>query len=251
MIGLVNPPGKHGTQPPVQTQAADLAKALRSCRAGTLPASDPKGTVLVVPRTGRDGLPLYICADPQNFEPTTGVLAVLDDSDTEVGGSKHSARWRDWLRWSNLLQFLTVPRHGETMPLRMAEVWTRKSADAFAGAHVPLSVVDSDKIDVGFVPTGEWQEVLQYTDSSLANLVAELAQRGMGVPEPGAEVGPDESVWQVEMAWPAAKVAVVIDDNPDREAWLAAANWKVVNAGLTAEPGAMADLLSEHIRGNL
>ncbi|GAB3034109.1 hypothetical protein [Mycobacterium bourgelatii] len=45
VIGLVNPPGKHGTQPPVQTQATDLTKALRSCLAGTLPASDPKGAV--------------------------------------------------------------------------------------------------------------------------------------------------------------------------------------------------------------
>ena len=112
------------------------------------------------------------------------------------------------------------------MPLRMAEVWTRKSADAFAGAHVPLSVVDSDRIDVAFGPSDQWREVLQYTDASLANLVVELAQRGLVVPEPGAEVGPDESVWQVELTWPTAKIAVVIDDDPDREAWLAAANWK-------------------------
>lgn len=250
VIGLVNPPGKHGAEPPVQTRAAGLADALRSCLAGALPASDPKGTVLVVPRTGRDGLPLYICADPANFEATTGVLAVLDDSDVEVGGPKHSARWRDWLRWSNLLQFLTVPRHGESMPLRMAEVWTRKSADDFAGVHVPLGVVGTGSTDVGFAPTGEWQEVLQYTDASLAELIAELAQRDLVVPEPGAEVGPDESVWQVELAWPAAKVAVVVDDHPDREAWLAAANWKVVNAGLAREAESLADLLSEHVGGN-
>lgn len=250
VIGLVNPPGKHGTEPPIQTHAASLADGLRSCLAGAPPAPDPKGTILVVPRIGRDGLPLYICADPANFEPTTGVLAVLDDSDAEVGGPKHSARWHDWLRWSNLLQFLTVPRHGESMPLRMAEVWTRKSADAFAGVHVPLSVVGAGSIDVGFAPTGEWQEVLQYTDASLVDLVAELAQRDVVVPEPGAEVGPDESVWQVEMAWPAAKVAVVVDHHPDREAWLAAANWKVFNAGLAPEAGSFADLLSEHVGGN-
>ncbi len=85
---------------------------------------------------------------------------------------------------------------------------------------------------------------------SLANLVVELAQRGLMVPEPGAEVGPDESVWQVELAWPTAKIAVVIDDDPDREAWLTAANWKVVHAGHGHEPGSLADLLSEHVGGN-
>lgn len=136
------------------------------------------------------------------------------------------------------------------MPLRMAEVWTRKSADVFADAHIPLSAVDSGRIDVAFAPGDGWREVLRYTDASLAPLVVELAQRGLVVPEPGAEVGPDESVWQVELAWPAAKVAVVIDDNPDREAWLTAANWKVVQAGLAHEHGALADQLFDHVGGN-
>jgi hypothetical protein len=147
---------------------------------------------------------------------------VLDDGDTEVGGPKHGEQWRDWLRWSNVLQFLTVPRHGETLPLRMAEVWTRKSAEAFAAAHVPLSVVGSGRIDVSFVMPSKWEEVLQYSDAGLAGLVTELAQRGVTIPEPGIAVGPDDSVWQVELAWPAAKVAVVIDDQPEREAWLTA-----------------------------
>ena len=74
------------------------------------PESEPNGTVVIVPRAGRSGLPLYVCADPADFEPTTGVLAVLDDRDAEVGGPKHVGQWRDWLRWSNVFQFLTVPR---------------------------------------------------------------------------------------------------------------------------------------------
>ena len=86
--------------------------------------------MVVVPRVGRSGLPLYICADPSNFEPTTGVLAVLDDHEIPKSAARNMpSRWRDWLRWSNVLQFLTVPRHGESMPLRMAEIWTRKSAE--------------------------------------------------------------------------------------------------------------------------
>ena len=249
VTGLVNPPGKHGTRQPIQTSNAGLPYTLQQCLDGTTPQSDPKGTVMVVPRVGRSGVPLYICADPANFEATTGVLSVLDDRDTEVGGPKHVEHWRDWLRWSNVLQFLTVPRHGELAPLRMAEVWTRKSAEAFAGVHVPLSAVASDRIDVAFTVPGEWEEVLQYSDASVADLVTELAQRGTVVPEPGMEVGPDESVWQVELAWPVSKVAVVIDDDPKREGWLASNGWAVINVK-DSDIESLADSLSDQVGGN-
>jgi hypothetical protein len=246
VTGLVNPPGKHGAEPPIQTHAAGLAHALQSCLAGALPESDPNGAIVVVHRVGRSGLPLYICADPADFEPTIGVLAALDDSDSEVGGPKHSERWRDWLRWSNLLQFLTVPRHGESMPLRMAEVWSRKSVDAFAAANVPLSVVGSTRIDVAFAMPSEWEEVLQYSDASLAGLVTELAQRGAAVPEPGVEVGPDDSVWQVELAWPTPKIAVVIDDDDERDAWLTSHGWTVTKAqGVVVD--SLADSLTDQV----
>ncbi|WIM87435.1 DEAD/DEAH box helicase [Candidatus Mycobacterium wuenschmannii] len=250
VIGMVNPPGKHGTQPPILTNASALPKVLQGALAGALPESEPNGPLVVVPRVGRSGLPLFICADPADFEPTTGVLVALDDRDSEIGGPKHSEQWRDWLRWSNILQFLTVPRHGESMPLRMAEIWTRKSADAFAGVHVPLSVAGSGKIDVAFAIPNEWGEVLQYSDTSLAPLVAALAERGSALPEPGIEVGPDNAVWQLELAWPAAKVAVVVDEEPDREAWLAGEHWKVIHASNALDVEALVATLTELVGGS-
>ncbi|OBF21617.1 helicase [Mycobacterium kubicae] len=249
VLGLVNPPGKHGSDPPIQTNAAGLVHALQACLDGATPESDPNGSLMIVPRVGRSGLPLYICAEPANFDPTTGVLTVLDDRESEVGGPKHVQQWRDWLRWSNVLQFLNVPRHGEAMPLRMAEVWTRKSADAFATTHIPLSVASSGPMDIAFALPSEWQEVLQYTDGSLKGLVTELARRESAIPEPGVEVGPDDSVWQVELAWPAKKVAVVIDDEPEREAWLAADGWTVTHVEQTPEVEALADILSDQVGG--
>ncbi len=251
VLGLVNPPGKHGAGPPILTRPSTLAHALRESLAGTPPDSEPNGALMVVPRVGRSGLPLFICADPANFEPTTGVLAVLDDRDSEVGGPKHSAQWRDWLRWSNVLQFLTVPRHGESMPLRMAEVWTRKSADAFGGVHVPLSVVGSGNVDIAFAMPSEWEEVLQYSDNSLAPLVSTLARQGTAVPEPGIEIGPDSSVWQIELAWPAVKVAVVVDEEVDREAWLEAEGWKVIHAQQATDVESLATILSEQVGGRI
>jgi hypothetical protein len=136
------------------------------------------------------------------------------------------------------------------MPLRMAEVWTRKSAEAFAGVHVPLSVLGAGKIDVAFALPTEWEEVLQYSDASLAPLVTELAQRGTLVPEPGVEVGPDSSVWQVELAWPAAKVAIVVDKEPDREAWLAGEHWKVIHASQESAVGLLEEILNAQVGGS-
>jgi hypothetical protein len=131
----------------------------------------------------------------------------------------------------------------------MAEVWTRKSANAFATTHIPLSAASSGPIDIAFALPSEWQEVLQYTDGSLKGLVAELARRESTIPEPGVEVGPDDSVWQVELAWPAKKVAVVIDDEPEREAWLAADGWTVTHIERTSKVEALADILSDQVGG--
>lgn len=248
VLGLVNP-GKHGGAQHIQTDAPDLAKALQSCLSGTPPTSTPNGPLMVVPRVGRSGLPLYICAEPANFESTTGVLAVLDDRDSEVGGPTHGEQWRDWLRWSNVLQFLNVPRHGEAVPLRMVEVWTRQSAYEFAEVDLPLSVPAPGRVDVAFALPSGWAEVLRFTDATLEDLVIELARREMPIPEPGLDVGPDESVWQVELAWPAEKVAVVIDEDPQRESWLAARGWKIANLGGSAEVESTADTLSRLVGG--
>ena len=49
------------------------------------------------------------------------------------------------------------------------------------------------------------------------------------MPEPGYEVG-DRAV-QVELAWPDDKVALVLDGNSDRDGYLAAQGWHVVQAG--------------------
>ena len=129
-------------------------------------------------------------------------------------------------------------------------MWTRKSAEAFAGVHVPLSAAGSGRVDIAFVTASEWEEVLRYSDARLASLVTELAQRGTAVPEPGVEVGLDDSVWQVELAWHAAKVAVVIDEEPEREAWLAAEGWTVTNAQHATEVESLADILSGQVGGD-
>jgi replicative superfamily II helicase len=227
VLALVNP-GKHGATAPAMAKPAELASVLQAHATGSKPAAAPDGTVMVVPRSGLSGLPLLIIADPSDPDPTTGVLAVLDDRESEVGGPRHAARWRDWLRWSNVLQFLRLPMFGHEMPLRMAEVWTRRSLDVFAQSHLPLAAPAVAIASVGGRElTPEWVEVRDYTDPVLSHLIAIMADANVAIPEAGAEVGPTETVWQVEMAWPDARVAVVVDIDAQRDSWLRAAGWTV------------------------
>ena len=80
-------PGKHGSAAPVRVRPASLASTLAGCVEGA--GSSDGGPLLVVPRHGRSGLPLFVVTDPSNHLASLGVLAVLDDRASEVGGPAH------------------------------------------------------------------------------------------------------------------------------------------------------------------
>ncbi|RVW08226.1 DEAD/DEAH box helicase [Prescottella agglutinans] len=250
VLAIVNP-GKHGSEAPIMLAPGSLVAGLNSFLAGQTPASDPTGSVMVVPRTGLSGLPLVIVADPNDHVSTLGVLCVLDDRPSEVGGPSHVAHWRDWLRWSNVLQFLTRPRFGLDLPMRMVEIWTRRSDDPFAGTMIPLAGSLPGKAeDAAIELTPEWSLVRDYTDPVLAQLIAIMAREGVDAPEAGAEVGPDESVWQVELAWPDTKVAVVVDIDADRDEWLEKHGWTVASAEGAFEPDTLAREIEDAVKGS-
>ncbi|WP_328601243.1 DEAD/DEAH box helicase [Actinomadura physcomitrii] len=90
-------------------------------------------------------------------------------------------------------------------------------------------------------PAGEsgaaWTEVFDLLDPDepgLATLARALEERGVPVPEVGYELG--ENGWQAEMAWPHAKVAVVLAGNDqeatDRYRAYAQAGWEIRTARL-------------------
>lgn len=227
VLALVPQSNKHGGEPPIPTTAAELGSTLVGLAEGRNLSAADQGQVMVVPRAGWSGLPLWICADPNEFESTLGVLTVLDDSDGEVGGPAHDARWRDWLRWSNILQFVPVPQYGAVMPRRMAAMWTIRSLGEFIAQPIPLEGADAGRTDIAFSMTPEWEMVRKYTDPSVSELVVALARKDVAVPEPGFEVGPVDSVWQVELAWEDDQVAVVVDTDVERDRWLEEHGWTV------------------------
>ena len=190
---------------------------------GNLAASG-EGDLVSFPSTTFAGVPLLAVLDTANTSgPVMGVVAVLDDRDDEVAKESHDAHWRDWLRWSNALQFLADAPAGAAPG--WAEVWTQKSLGSLRERYLTFDA-PPPPADVSW--SKEWALVLEYTDDSVHDLVHELADGGFAVPIPGEEVGTGHHVWQVELAWPDSKVAVVIDHDDSRDDWLRSAGWTVV-----------------------
>lgn len=237
----------HGSAAPVTVSPAEAAGALLRLAQGGSVESDGDGRVALAARHGRSGLPLILVGDIQGDSASAlGALAVLEDRPHVVGGPGHEAQWRDWLRWGNLLQFLTRPRHRHEWPLRMAAVWTTQSLHAFAQAALPIAALDAPaRADVEY--STDWQVVVEYTDESLHGLAERLDRAGLPAPIPGDEVG--EDAWQVEYSWPNAKVAVVLDEQPHRETWLAARDWQVVQWSADLTEDQLADIIVRAVKG--
>lgn len=218
----------HAAAAPSRCAPSELVDALTSWARGK-PVMGTEDTVVIGSCAGLSGLQIAIVGstDGDGLD-SVGAVAVLDDRLSEVGGPTQDRQWRDWLRWSNLLQFLTLPRHGHAMPLRMAESWTADSLDSFRHRPVPLAhvspAVQAVKIDI--VSSG-WSTVIEYTDTSLAGVGRSLATRGVPEPEAGGEVGDGAEVWQVEYSWPRERLAVVVDVDDARDEWLARHGWRV------------------------
>ena len=94
-----------------------LRGALRSLAKGGNPVTDVEpveggGEILVLSATDEHGLPLLYTVDPSGGPDGTdkvgwSAVTVLDDHDgNQFGTAAHKLRWRSWLYWSNLLQFL-------------------------------------------------------------------------------------------------------------------------------------------------
>lgn len=63
-------------------------------------------------------------------------------------------------------------------------------------------------------------------DEEVKPLVRQVVELGAPPPEVGYPVGPAGSGWEVEAAWPDAKVAIVTETTPERDAWLSGEGWQ-------------------------
>lgn len=136
------------------------------------------------------------------------VAVVLNDSDDALSTDRKDA-WREWLHWSNLLNFRNLG----------ADVTTRRHIGK-AGATGSFK---TGEYPIAARPTGlagPWLEA--YESTTEQELVKALADSDIPVPSIGDEV--DGGI-PLEISWPQYRVAVDLDLSDDDRADLTAAGW--------------------------
>jgi hypothetical protein len=199
------------------------------------------------------GCRLVLAADGRRTPPVWTGLAVLDDGVAALEeGPAHKRRWRAWLWWGNVLQFL---EHGggdsaqltsgmldgfapEALTVTGGEGWLSsmrvpvprhsEEPSAVAASAVPaVPAVTVDEIATREPEAAErhrgtdrgrdprWDRVIELLDPEepgLAALAHALASAAVPVPQDGYEL--DGHGWQAELAWPDARIGVVRAPRP-------------------------------------
>ncbi|GAA2274648.1 DEAD/DEAH box helicase [Kitasatospora cystarginea] len=249
---------------------AALRNGLAACVPGqAAPASEQQpgartvGPIHIFRATDATGLPLLFTVDASNPEALAwSVLAVLDDTAGGLDTIEHRQRWRSWLYWANLVQFLahsggdgiqltaSQVSHFDVETLAVCSAATARPAEP---ATQPSTADDranaSPKDQAEIVRDPAWDEDIlplldEDEDTNLRALALALASRGKQAPVFGYELG--NSRWPADFAWdsPEAKIAVVPDRDKDpdqehdqdqdvdrRDAAYTAAGWTVRAAG--------------------
>lgn len=153
------------------------------------------------------------------------VISALDDGEEALSEPRHRARWQEWVRWANLLQFLrTEDRQGFTTVTSRSGM-TDIGEFFIVPAHVP--VVSATDGQTMIDP--DTAEELGLADPSVRTLLESVVKQGAPVPvigfEPEGEGGTHG--WVVEAAWPNAKIAVLIDSDKALTDWLQSNGWTV------------------------
>ncbi|HEX5567729.1 MAG TPA: Zn-binding domain-containing protein, partial [Streptomyces sp.] len=211
--------------------------------------SGGSGPVQVMSTKDGSGCPLVIALDLRRGQSAAvwTALTVLDDGPETIAANEaaHRRRWRAWLYWTNLLQFLNEGE-GDGVQLTAGQLpgfdpvelavtggggWLhshrRAHAPGPAGTGAPQRAAEDGPAaqpHTAAVRDPGWDEVTAYLveEPGLAGLAEELAALGAPAPEAGYELG--DAAWTAELAWPGHRVGVVLahrpesDDVPDHEA---------------------------------
>ncbi|MDT0442868.1 DEAD/DEAH box helicase [Streptomyces johnsoniae] len=255
---------------------ADVGEGIREALRGGVPAGSA-GPVRLLSGPDASGCRLVLAADGRRTPPVWTGLTVLDDGDAALSDEKtHKRRWRAWLFWGNVLQFLEQGG-GDSAQLTTSmldgfatEVLTvTGGAGWLSSTHVPVPARAAETAapavpavaaavaavaaveEVSPVPGADdavagtagrrdsgWERVIAYLDPQepgLAVLAHVLADAGAPAPHDGFEL--DAHGWQAELAWPEARIGVVLaarsdgaepdHEAEDRDGAFAAAGWDV------------------------
>ncbi|MBV7695004.1 DEAD/DEAH box helicase [Streptomyces sp. TRM70350] len=252
--------GLTGTRPQSAAVSGEAVSVQLTAALHGAPPAGQNGPVRVLGALDRSGCHVVAVADGRQKPPAWTAITVLDDSPAAVTDSEaHKERWRAWLYWSNLLQFLergggdsaqltTSQLDGfstETLAVTGGSGWlasTRIDLEAVGQERDAEAVVEKPvTVETPVTQGGGWGTVLEYLDPDepgLQLLAVSLATRGVPAPVDGFEL--DEHGWMAELAWPDRKVGVVLSPRPaepepdyeaqDRDRAFAAAGWDVRRA---------------------
>jgi ATP-dependent helicase YprA (DUF1998 family) len=191
-----------------------LPTLLRGEISGIAGGSPVGETRVSVGRTARGAV---VAVELHSLQDARTWIAVDDRADT-VGTPEQVDAWRDWLAVGNLLQFLEPGRFH---------------------AHTWATAVDQTGGSAAVTPLpAPWQDIVEVVEGPLRELVLALSRGEIPLPEAGHEI--DDGEYQIDLAWPDRRVAVVIDVEHERDAWLAAHGWTVLAADEQAVRAALA-----------
>ena len=175
-----------------------------------------------VPDAGLQLIALLDVREPHgpNAEHWTAFAALADDAAAIDDERGHPIRWRDWLAWSNILQFLRGDHGGFVMTT------TSASASVDLG---DLPVVPASAPSLFTAPPTPVSADLELLGDAERTLVGAAVELGAPIPEIGNSFGPGG--WVLEAAWEGPRVAVILGEDADRDHWLHAAGWDARPAG--------------------
>jgi hypothetical protein len=182
-----------------------------------LPAPNPAGLCLAkLHATSCLTLLLYTPAEAANKLDSSAfslLLRVTDDSEHRKAEG-YKVPWRKSLQTANLLQFLP------------GFEWLSSEAVATQAPEPPTAA----KTEQPITPAdGGLEELLTYCDVRCQGLVRRLVGRGCSVPEVGYELqdATGRVCAEAELAWPGARVAVVLPERAEATPAFQERGWSV------------------------
>ncbi|MCL3998684.1 DEAD/DEAH box helicase [Streptomyces lavenduligriseus] len=219
------------------------------------------GTLNLFRTCDQSGLPVAFLVDGATGHWTA--LACLDDTEPDLLGTpEHKARWRSWLQWSNILQFLahdggdgvqlttaTAGRFDTTILKAFGGIGELESLAVRYGTGTPapqpvpseaspLDASNDTPLEAALRDLLWDQEILEYLDEDepdapLTRLAHTLADGGKKAPAYGYELG--ERGWLADFAWDHGDLRIAVMAEPyDQEDDESEKTWRAYrDAGFT------------------
>lgn len=194
---------------------APLAASLLA--GGATPSADPE--VELAAWTWRREHLVVASAGLPRSPHDIGAVVVVDDAAEALATDSGEQAWRCWLALSNVLGHASRT----ALPMALSQAIAPAAGDA---APEPADVGRTTTVEA--LPA-EWESlVAAAADAAEVGLLRALAAAGAALPEQGYETGDGVPI---DLAWPTARVAVLLGGDDDAATGLTDHGWRVVAPG--------------------